>query len=753
MDHVASGAPGDLLRVRLARREGRVERPARRHRKNLTDPSDDGASCYGWSVHGSRTILEDLALVLCVAAVTTVVFRRLRQPVVLGYLLAGMIVGPHIPIPLVADPDRINTLSELGVILVMFSVGLEFRPRKLLQVIPTSGIVGVIQIATMLSLGYLTGQAFGFRPKECLFVAAIVSMSSTMVVAKIFAEQRPPQRLADMVFGVLIVQDLAAVLLLALLTALTTGHGHTGDVLARTAVELSLFLCVIIVAGFLVVPRGIRAVAALKSPETLLVASVGLCFAFAFTAHSLGYSVALGAFIAGSLVADSGEGERVERLVEPLRDVFAAIFFVSVGMVLDPALVAQHWRVALALSGVVIVGQIASVTFGAILSGRDVKTSVQAGMSLAQIGEFSFVIASLGAATGTTRPFLYPVAVAVSALTSFTTPWLIRASKPVAIFVDRSLPKPLQTFIALYGSWLERFRAADPAGSEHADRARLVRWLAVDVALLAAVVIGSSLGLPTLVRELVAYTGLARHVARVVVVGSAVALSMPFVLGVVRVARTFGATVADDALVDTGEGHDVGTNPRTSAPRRALVVAVQLAVVIFAGVPLVALTQPFVPPLYGVAALGVIVAVLAVSFYRNAARLDAHVKAGTERLLEGIALASGSDSSDPTTQDEVAVPESLDSVLNGVGQLTQIPLHAGCAAIGQTLAELNLRAVSGASVVTIKRGNEAVAPTGRERLREGDVLGVVGTREAIDEARTVLASGDATAFPVLHGLG
>lgn len=698
-------------------------------------------------MHGSRTILEDLALVLCVAAITTVLFRRLRQPVVLGYLLAGLIVGPHIPIPLFVDPDRIETLSELGVILVMFSVGLEFSPRKLLRVIPTSGVVGVIQIATMLSLGYLTGQAFGFRAKECLFVAAIVSISSTMVVAKVFAEQRPPQRLVDTVFGVLVVQDLAAVLLLALLTALTTGRGQAGAVLARTAVELSIFLFVMIAVGFLVVPRGIRAVASSKSPETLLVASVGLCFAFALAAHSLGYSVALGAFVAGSLVAESGEAEQVERLVEPLRDVFAAIFFVSVGMVLDPKLVAAHWQVALALSGVVILGQIVSVTLGAVLSGRDVKTSVQAGMSLAQIGEFSFVIASLGASTGTTRRFLYPVAVAVSVLTSFTTPWLIRAGKPVAIFVDRRLPKPLQTFVAFYGSWLERFRAAEPEGGHRAERSRLLRWLCVDVVVLAAVVIGTSLGMPTFVREVSARAALSPNLARLAIIATAIAVSMPFVLGVIRVARTLGVTVADEALEGTGENGETGV--RAGAPRRALVVAVQLAIVVFVGVPLVALTQPFLPPLYGFGSLGVLLAVLGVSFYRNAARLDAHVMAGTERLLDGLASAAGRGEHGHDPFEPAHGSELRESLLPGVGSLTPVVLVPGSAAIGRTLAEINLRAVSGASVVTIQRGAEALRPTGREPLREGDVLGLMGTREAIDDARLVLESGDAGAFAVL----
>jgi monovalent cation:H+ antiporter-2, CPA2 family len=677
-------------------------------------------------VHEARTLLQDLALVLCVAAVTTVIFRRLRQPVVLGYLLAGLIVGPQVPIPLFVDAERIHTLSELGVILVMFSVGLEFSVRKLVRVMPTSGIVGLIQISTMIWLGYLTAQAFGWSLQESIFTGAIVAISSTMVVAKVFAEQRVSSGLADTVFGVLIAQDLAAVLLLAVLTAVSSGKGLPAAVLARTAGQLVAFLVAIVVLGFLVVPRAIRAVARLKNPETLLLASIGVCFALALVAEKVGYSVALGAFLAGSLVAESGEAEHVERLIRPVRDVFAAIFFVAVGMILDPKVLLEHWAAASVLVIVVIVGQITSVSFGAFLSGRDLKTSVQAGMSLAQIGEFSFIIASVGVENRVIGSFLYPVAVAVAVVTTFTTPWLVRASGPVAMFVDRRLPKPLQTFVSLYGSWVEQLRASKPEASPARRFGRLLRLLALDVVLLAAITIGAAVGIDRFLALLEGHLAVPPSAGRWVVVGAAIVLSLPFLFGIARIARVLGVRLAAAALPPIEEGKlDLA-----AAPRRALVVTLQLAIVLFAGIPLLALTQPFVAPWYGAGFLAAVLAVLAVSVWRGATNLHEHVQAGAQMIVEILGKQSAS-ANDPTLED-------VQALLPGLGELASVKLAADTVAIGKTLAQINLRALSGASVITILRGNEGLKPTGREELKEGDVLALAGTRDAIEAAKALL---------------
>ena len=322
--------------------------------------------------------LKNLALVLCVAAVATVVFQRLRQPVVFGYLLAGLIIGPHLPVPLVADEGTVRTLAELGVILLMFSLGLEFSLRKLIAVAPTAGIVAVAQASAMSLLGYMLGQFFGWTTLESVYAGAIIAISSTTIIVKTFAEHGVRGRVAELVFGILIIEDLIAIFLLVILTALSSAGGISPATIGVTALRLTMFLAGLIGVGLLVVPRLMRAVVRLERPETTLVASIGICFAFAELAWAFGFSVALGAFVAGSLIAESGTAKVVEQLVHPVRDMFAAIFFVSVGMMIDPARVVDHWGAVLAFSAVVIVGNLFVVTTSAFLTGVDTRTSVQA---------------------------------------------------------------------------------------------------------------------------------------------------------------------------------------------------------------------------------------------------------------------------------------------------------------------------------------------------------------------------------------
>jgi CPA2 family monovalent cation:H+ antiporter-2 len=678
-------------------------------------------------VLAGRTFLEDLALVLGVAALTTVLFGRLRQPVVLGYLLAGLIVGPHLHVPLFADAERIRSLSELGVILVMFSVGLEFSVRRLGRVLPTAGMTGLIQISLMLWLGYLVAQAFGWTARESLFTGAIVAISSTSIVAKVFAEEQIRGRLARVVFGILIVQDLAAVLLLALLTAFAAGASQPGEALARSAGWLAVFLLGMVVLGFLVVPRGIRAVARLGSDETLLVASIGLCFALALVAHAAGYSVALGAFLAGSLVAESGQAVRIERLVRPVRDMFAAVFFVSVGMGVDPGAIVTHWPAVLALCAVVLLGQTASVSLGSFLAGNDVRTSLRAGMSLAQIGEFSFIIAGVGVASGAIGPFLYPVAVAVSAVTAFASPWLIRISGPVALFVDRKLPHSLQTFVALYASWLEDLRARGRTRGEVAPARRLVRILLGDALAIAGLTIAGPIAVGPLADWLASHSPLTPGLSRVLLLGAGLSLLAPFVIGVVHAAGGLGALIAARALPPVPAGElDLAL-----APRRALVVAIQAALLLAVGVPLMALTQPFIPIGYGAAGLAVVLALVGIAFWRSARDLQAHVRAGAEMIVEVLAKQSRSH--------EHPTLDSVHALLPGFGALTPVEIEAGTPAVGRTLADLNLRGLTGASAVAIAHGAEGVVvPTGREELKSGDVLALAGTHEAIEAARRLL---------------
>jgi CPA2 family monovalent cation:H+ antiporter-2 len=675
--------------------------------------------------------LEALALVLCTAAVTTVLFQRLRQPVVLGYLLAGLLVGPHVAFPLFADTDTITTLSELGVILLMFSLGLEFRLKKLVELGPTAGLTAVIQCSIMLWLGFAIGRGFGWTTLESLFSGALLAISSTTIIAKAFDEQRIGGRLRELVVGILIVEDLIAVLLMAALTAVATGSGLSAQALAVTTGRLLLFLAGLVVVGMLVVPRAMRAIARLERPETTLVASVGICFGAALLALSFGYSVALGAFIAGSLVAESGEEEQVQHLIGPVKDIFAAIFFVSVGMLIDPALVARYAGAIAALTLAVIAGKIASVAIGAFLTGNGTRLSIQSGMSLAQIGEFSFIIAGLGLALGATGTFLYPVAVAVSAITTLTTPWLIRASGPFASWVDRKLPRRLQTFVALYGGWIERVREAPPRDTARAPARRAVALLAIDTLALLAVMVATSIASRSAAPLLAERTASSEAAARALIAAAGFLVSLPFLIGLVRVALRLARLLAQRAFPAQREG----AVDLAAAPRSAFVVALEIGILLLVMLPIAALAQPLIGgPVVALLTTAAVVT-LTVALWRTTTSLEGHVRAGAQVVLEVLASQSGAE--------RAAKPAALERVaqlLPGLGEPVSLELDARSAGVDKTLGQLDLRGLTGATVLAIQRaGGGLSVPSAHEILRAGDVLAIVGTDEAIDAARALLA--------------
>jgi CPA2 family monovalent cation:H+ antiporter-2 len=684
-------------------------------------------------MHGAHAFLAALATVLGVAAATTILFQRLGQPVVLGYLIAGLIIGPHVPIPLVADPEIVETLSELGVILLMFSVGLELRIRALVRLAPTAGVTALIQCSLMVWLGFLTGRLFGWTPIESLFAGAAIAISSTTIIAKAFDEQKVRGSLRELVFGILVVEDLIAILLIAVLTAIARGSKLSAGSLALTVGRLAAFLIGLLVVGVLTVPRAIRAIVRLDRPETTVIAAVAICFGVALLAQAFGYSVALGAFIAGSLVAESGEEKKIEHLIQPVRDVFAAIFFVSVGMMIDPAQIARHALAVGVLTGVVVAGKIVSVTLGAFLTGSGVRTSIQAGMSLAQIGEFSFIIAGVGATLGATREFLYPVAVTVSAVTTLLTPWLIRAAAPVAGFVDRRLPQPLQTFVALYGSWIERLRQPGGGRTTEAGAIRRMAWLAsIDGVAIAAIVIGASLSVKRVAPWLQQSLHLDRDVARIAVLLLAAALVLPFLVGIMRVARRLGVTLAAIAFPPG----DSGGVDLAAAPRRALEVTMQVAGVLVIGAPILAVTQPFLRGVATAAPLIVLAALLGIAFWRSATNLQGHVRAGVQVIVE--ALGKRLPDENATATGSPTAPPDFDRLLPGLGAPLPVRLEEGSPAVGRTLTELNLRAITGATVLAIVRQGQGLVPAPHDMLEVGDVLALAGTHEALDSARQIL---------------
>ena len=693
----------------------------------------------------SHTFLQNLAVVLCVAAVATVVFQRLRQPVVFGYLLAGLIIGPHIPIPLVADPQTVRALSELGVILLMFSLGLEFSIRKLVLVSRKAGAVALFECSVMISLGYLVGQVLGFTRMESVFAGAIVGISSTTIIVKAFQELKVKGRVTELVFGILIIEDLIAIFLLTILTTISRSGAVSPTEILLTAMRLAMFLTALIGFGILTVPRAIRAVQRLGQPETSLVASIGICFAAALLALSFGYSVALGAFIAGSLVAESGHEAEIERLVRPVRDMFAAIFFVSVGMIIDPTALTEHWRAVLALTLTVIIGKVLAVTIGSFLAGHGRRTAMKAGMSLAQIGEFSFIIASVGVASGVIRGWLYPVAIAVSAITTLTTPLLIRLSNQAAASIDHWLPEPIQTVAALYGSWIERVRSSPRAPTERSASNRIIRIILLDAALITAVVIGVAVEIDRLSELVGNMTGMSPERVRFMVVLISGLITVPLIYGLITSARALGNYLARRAFADAQRGK---VDP-ADAPRRALVILVQLAVVLAVGIPVVAITQPFLPPHQGALVLVLLTLVLLIALWRNAENLQGHAKAGAQIIASALSqqMASGDGSYvDPK------LLEDVNAIMPGLGEPIAIRVVPTSIAVGRSLAQLNLRGATGATILAIRRGaNQIPTPLGREVIHAGDLVAVAGSHDALAIARAILAPDMAKVRDDLEG--
>ncbi len=379
-------------------------------------------------------LIQDLAVILALSSIVSLICQRFRQPIVLGYLIAGVIAGPYTPpFSLVLDITGVKIWAELGIIFLMFSLGLEFSFRKLLKVGITAAVTGPLEAFFMLGVGFATGKFLGWNSTNSIFLGAILSISSTTIIIKALDELKlKRESFTQLVFGILIVEDLVGILILAGLSTLADPTGISGAKLALAAGKLILVVAAWVFLGLYTVPRLTNKIGRRASDETLTLVSLGLCLALVAFAAYLHYSAALGAFIMGALIAESDEIHRIEKLIEPIRNVFAAVFFVSIGMLLNPADIAKHWAMILLVTFLTIVGKLFSTTLGVRLTGHPLPGAIRVGFSLAQIGEFSFIIAGLGLTLGIMDPALYSIAVSVSVITTFTTPYLIRYSGTLA---------------------------------------------------------------------------------------------------------------------------------------------------------------------------------------------------------------------------------------------------------------------------------------------------------------------------------
>lgn len=390
-------------------------------------------------------LVKDLALILMVAGIVTLLFKKLKQPLVLGYIVAGFLVSPHMPYTMsVIDDNDIQTWADIGVIFTLFSLGLDFSFKKIVKMGASPIISTVVIVFCMMMLGISVGHGFGWNKMDCIFLGGMLAMSSTTIIYKAFDDMGlRQQKFAGMVMSVLILEDILAIVMMVMLSAIAGGSTPDGEQMFESVIKIVFFLILWFIVGIFAIPLFLRSVRKLINSETLLIVSLGLCCGMAVLSTKVGFSSAFGAFVMGSILAETIEAEKIIKLVEPVKNLFGAIFFVSVGMLVDPQILVDYALPILALVLTILIGQAVLGTFGFMLGGESLKSAMRCGFSMAQIGEFSFIIASLGLSLGVTGHFLYPVVVAVSVITTFLTPYMIKLSVPCYGYVERHLPENL----------------------------------------------------------------------------------------------------------------------------------------------------------------------------------------------------------------------------------------------------------------------------------------------------------------------
>ncbi|SAL32149.1 efflux pump/antiporter [Caballeronia sordidicola] len=497
-------------------------------------------------MHHAIGFIQDLAVIMAIAGVVTVLFHRLKQPVVLGYIVAGVIIGPYTPpFQLIHDEATIQTLGELGVVFLMFSLGLEFSLKKLFKVGATAFVAAASEIVLMIWIGYEIGQWFGWNAMDSLFLGAMLAISSTTIIVKALSELgMKGEPFAQLIFGILIVEDILAIAMLVLLSGIAQTGSVSAGVAFVTLGKLLLFMTVSMVVGILIVPRALDYVAKAKSDEMLLVTVLGFCFGFCLLVVKLDYSIALGAFLIGAIMAESRNLQRIEHLIAPVRDMFSAIFFVTIGLMLNPTVLVDYWWPITVITIAVVLGKIVSCGLGTFLAGRDGRTSMRVGMSVAQIGEFSFIIASLGVSLKVTSSFLYPIAVAVSALTTLFTPYLIKAADPITRRIAGSMPVPVANTFGLYSQWLGSLSPDTGGPTLFSMTRRIVVQIAVNLALVAAIFLAASYSAPIATGYLARWLP-TNDAQRVAIWSAALLVSMPFLVAVYRKLQSLALMLAE----------------------------------------------------------------------------------------------------------------------------------------------------------------------------------------------------------------
>lgn len=642
-------------------------------------------------------LIFDLAFILILGGVTTLLFKWLKQPVVLGYIVAGFLASPNFTyLPSVSTEANIDFWAEIGIVVLLFSLGLEFSFRKLLNAGGPAIVTALLNIIGMIVVGFLIGHGLGFTAINSIFLGAMISMASTTIIIKALNDLGlQHRRFAPLVFAVLIVEDLFAVVMMVLLSSIAINNTVEGGEMLMSISKLVFFLIIWFVVGVFLLPTALNAARRWLNDETLLVVSMGLCFGMAVFSVYCGFSMALGAFVIGSILAGTSFAERIEHVVNPVKDLFGAVFFISVGMMVNPEVLAEYWGPILLLSAAVILGSFIFGTVGMLITGQSLKVSLEVGLSLTQIGEFSFIIATLGMSLGVLDADLYPIIVAVSVLTTFTTPYFIRLADPLYRVVERHLPKRLHFLLDRYST-----RASAESETSVLWKTVLRRYLwriMLYSAVLASIVMVSLRWLQPWLSALSPSGGnlLCAVVTLAAMTPFLLALSLP-------------------ASKRTERNRLVAANARFDVPLIVMSIFRLLIALGFIVYLLVSLFSLAVGASLGVAVFLIIILVFSK-------RVGRQLRSMETKFLNNL------------NERELRRSGRNNNLVSDI-HLAFMQVSYACPFVGERLADSQLRRKYGANIATIQRGSTIIpVPGGDTRLFPGDILSVAGTDEEIQK--------------------
>jgi len=652
-------------------------------------------------------LVTELAIILVAAGVFTVLSRALKQPLILGYIVAGFIVGPHLGIFPQFSSESVHEWSEIGIIFLLFGLGLEFSFKKLLKVGSSALVTAGINCIGMMVVGILTGSAMGWTTMESVFLGGLMSMSSTTIILKAYNDlglkNRPH---CPLLFGTLVVEDLIAVLLLVLLSTLAVSNKFEGSAMLLALCKLILYIVLSFVVGIYLIPTLFKKARRYISDEILLIVSIGLCFLMVVLANLAGFSSALGAFLMGSILSETFEGEKIEKLTSGIKDLFGAIFFVSVGMMVDPAVIAEHWLPILILTLVTMSGILICSTSGALLSGAGLDSAVHTGFSLAQLGEFSFIIAGLGCSLGVMRDFIYPVIIAVSVITTFTTPYMIKAADPVTSWLLKKLPAKLVNALT------PKIDEGPKSKAEQNVWSMLLKAVSIRVFIYSIILVAICLAYPYIGKLVTRFFPIVPELGQKW-------LRMLFTL-LIMSPFLYGLAVINNARTNQAARTLIG---KKSSNLWLIVSLMVFRVMIASFFVIAVVSREFrLTSLSLVLLLAVIVAIYCVSKFslKKASRIE-------DRFFQNL------NAKELEEKKNLVVTTALSNQLRGYDvHIGSLVVSSDSVHIGKTLREMPFRHTTGVNIIKIVRGSrKIIIPGGDEVIYPADVLYAVGTSEQL----------------------